>query len=925
MADQLIPHFILEQYKDGYQSSTLQAATLFVDLAGFTQMTAALMWHQKDGVEVLAEALDSVFSPLVREVYQRGGMIPLFAGDGFTAIFPIVEDPSNPHSSIPSMRAAHQAVECAEAIQRELEHKGPMVSTRYGHFHLAAKVGLSYGEVRWGIPGKDGLRCFYFRGEAVNNCAKAEHEAQDGEIVADAHILAVLGPRIRSVPLSANNYYRITAIQERVRVPYSVAIPPRPSRAELAPFISQAVLNMTQQADFRDVCVIFLSFQEPPPDIALSETDTHTFLGAVIDLTEQCGGMVNQLDFGDMGGYFLLLFGAPIAHGDDVNRAAEFLLCLREQGWMLPWRAGVAYGTAWAGRRGGKERMEYGVTGNVVNLACRLFLMAPWDEIWVDAAVHEQLHSSHFFDALGPKKIRGREGDQPVYRLLKENQEATETSLYVSGLVERHSELERLGAWVQPIFANQSAGLFLVHGEAGIGKSHLVREFQRQLGETEVLWIKCVADSTERRPYGPFRYALRRYFRERTDQPLVRDAQYNRALFHLALDNLIEAIAGIGRQGGALIDELDRTSSCLAALLDIRWPGSYFESLPAQSQYYAIMTAFQTFIKALALFQPVILRLDNIHWFDDESLAMLGGLAHHINGSSVAILGTTRYRRNGTPIQLRLDQETPSKEINLSYLSFKGIEQVAAQVIQGEPMPELVAFLAEQTGGNPFFVQQLALDLWERGVIYAQQVGDYVRYGLRKIDSTMPSSISAVLLSRLDRLEPSVKKVVQVGAVLGREFDTAILAALLVDDPNLHRKVKSAQLAGIWRAESDGNRYRFEHALLHDAAYDMQIRAMLRSTHRQVAQTIEKLYRADLAPYYGQLAHHYDQAEEFHLAESWRQKMIAQTPQILPTTQPQPHSSRPIHRNLAHPDHLSVPTGQSPKGVDAHRRQKTMA
>lgn len=867
MADHLIPHFILEQYQRGREKGVFQAATLFIDLAGFTPLTATLMLHQKDGVEVLAEALRSVFAPLVREVYRRGGIIPLFAGDAFTAIFPIVEDTSNSQSFAPHLKSAQQAAACALAIQKRMTHEDGVVSTRYGNFHLAATIGLSYGRVRWGIPGTAALRSFYFCGEAVDNCARAEHLARDGEIVADAHLLAILGTRVVSQSLADANFHRVIDI--RTPLPVASQIPRRPSRAELAPFVPKAILDTRGQAEFRNICAVFLSFQEPP-----TESDLHDFLAAVMNATEQFGGVVNQIDFGDNGGYLLLIFGAPVAHEDDINRATECLLHLRDQNWTLPWRAGVAFGTVWAGTRGGDERAEYGVTGDVVILAHRLFCMAPWHEIWTDSAVYQKLCNSHIFDVLGQQPIKGRGAPQPVYRLLKSSHETTETGLYVPGLLERQPDLMRLESWIQPLHDMRSAGLFLIHGEPGIGKSYLVREFRRRLQDhRDLLWIKCVADSAHKRSFGPFRYALRCYFRERTAQPLVRDAQYNRELFHIALDDLIEALAGKGKRHAGLIAELDRTSSCLAALLDIRWAGSFYESLAPHSRVFAIFNAFQTLVNALAVFQPVVLYLDNVHWFDEESRAMIQILAHGSSDLPTAFLGTTRYSARGVPVQLELDNETSYQEINLSVLSVDGIAQVAAQVIQGDPSPELVIFLAEQTGGNPLFVEQLALDLWERGVIYPQQIDDHLVYGLHKVEFSIPASITSVLVSRLDRLEPAVKGVVQMGAVLGPEFDTAVLSHLVPDDPHLFQKVRSAQLAGIWRADADGTRYFFAHALLRDAAYDMQTRTKLRATHRMAAQAIEKIYQADLSPHAEQLAQHYEQAEDFEAAARWHREV----------------------------------------------------
>ena len=207
----LIPHFILEQHHLGNARGHFQAATLFVDLTGFTPLTETLMRHEKDGAETLAEALREIFSPLVHNVSRRGGIIPIFAGDAFTAIFPVTERSQVALNNLvsPAIDAARRAVNCAQAIQQWMAGEGSTVETRYGTFALAVTAGISFGEVRWGIPGQSATRGFYFRGEAVDGCAAAEHEAEVGEVIVDAKIRQLLGAQIEVAPLADNDFAKL--------------------------------------------------------------------------------------------------------------------------------------------------------------------------------------------------------------------------------------------------------------------------------------------------------------------------------------------------------------------------------------------------------------------------------------------------------------------------------------------------------------------------------------------------------------------------------------------------------------------------------------------------------------------------------------------------------------------------------------------
>jgi len=165
----------------------------------------------------------------------------------------------------------------------------------------------------------------------------------------------------------------------------------------------------------------------------------------------------------------------------------------------------------------------------------------------------------------------------------------------------------------------------------------------------------------------------------------------------------------------------------------------------------------------------------------------------------------------------------------------------------------------EKTGGNPFFIEQLLLDLRERGAVVRRTGSEWVLAD--EEDAEVPTTIGVVLIARLDRLVAQIKAVVQTAAVLGREFEVQVLSQMLRGEEGVPARVRRAEEERIWTALSEV-RYLFRHALLRDAAYDMQLRARLRELHRLAVQAIEQVYAPDLAPYYPDLAYHYGRAEE---------------------------------------------------------------
>jgi predicted ATPase len=165
--------------------------------------------------------------------------------------------------------------------------------------------------------------------------------------------------------------------------------------------------------------------------------------------------------------------------------------------------------------------------------------------------------------------------------------------------------------------------------------------------------------------------------------------------------------------------------------------------------------------------------------------------------------------------------------------------------------------LASKASGNPLFIEQLALDLRERGVLILKSNGMWT-IPAQEVPQ-VPSSISAVLIARLDRLVTEVRMVVYTATVLGHEFEVRVLSAMLKNDAELLTKVQRAETEAIW-SPLDEIRYIFRHALLRDAAYDMQLRSRLRELHRLAEDAIEQVYAADLEPHYADLVYHANRA-----------------------------------------------------------------
>ncbi|MCI0729843.1 MAG: adenylate/guanylate cyclase domain-containing protein, partial [Chloroflexi bacterium] len=176
-------------------------------------------------------------------------------------------------------------------------------------------------------------------------------------------------------------------------------------------------------------------------------------------------------------------------------------------------------------------------------------------------------------------------------------------------------------------------------------------------------------------------------------------------------------------------------------------------------------------------------------------------------------------------------------------LAAADLEQLATEVLGTAVAPGLVKILVERSDGNPFFVEQILFYLREQGLLFADDKGAQDVHTLP--DRALPTDVRTLLTARLDRLTQEVKEVVQTAAVLGREFEVAVLAHILREDQALFNKIQAAEKTAIWTSLNE-LRYLFKHVLLRDAAYEMQLRTR-RLLHQLAAEAIEWLHAAELA------------------------------------------------------------------------------
>ena len=852
----LIPPFVQQALDHDRTQGSLNAFALMIDLSGFTPLTESLMQEGISGAERLSEILNDIFEPLVALVYARGGFIPYFAGDAFTAIFPV---PLN-------RRNALYLLHTAELARGLFGERGG----RFGEgYTIGIKAGLAAGTVEYGIVG-DELLAFYFRGEAVMRAADCQVLAEQQGIVIDNVINTLVEGRNILTEEAGRDVFRLVGEVPDPGSNPDITQRPLPAvRSETATrFLPREIVGYDQAGEFRPVVSVFLSF-----DQVRTHEELDRFATLILRQVRDFGGYFKEVDYGDKGALMVIFFGAPVSYENNAVRALEFALSAQSELEKLAedpdvsfhYRLGMTSGTAFTGIVGGRQRCQYACVGNRVNLAARIMAAADWREILVDNELAET--GSFRFTLKDNILYKGIEPAVPTFTLRGRRQNLGKPN-YGGLLIGRDREVAQLVDFAGPVLGGQGAGVAYVYGEAGIGKSRLTHEVRRQLGDGgEVNWLLGAADQILRKPFNPYIYLLQRIFR----QSLELGPEKNLRRFQFRLNQLRQRLRAADRPGTTTaLQELNRTESVLAALVGITQPRSLWTQLDAQGRYQNTIDAIVNLLTAECLLQPTVLELEDIHWIDDGSVSVTRELLRRTRDQPLLIIATARPDDNGEFRQLLPDTELRNSGVPVTRVEIGAFAETAvremAETFLGQPIAEeFHRVLLRTTNSNPFYLEQV-LEYFRENDLLTEADGQLT---VQDESIKLSSSIQTILTARIDRLSEMVREIVKAAAVIGREFELPVLTEVLRSDTTLSQNdnivgilrqhVETAERGKIWSAMNE-LRYIFRHSLLREAVYGMQLTTRLQQLHQQIAAAIEKIYADNIEERYVDLAFHYEQA-----------------------------------------------------------------
>ncbi|HTO66634.1 MAG TPA: AAA family ATPase [Bradyrhizobium sp.] len=531
----------------------------------------------------------------------------------------------------------------------------------------------------------------------------------------------------------------------------------------------------------------------------------------------------------------LAYFGWPQASEDAAERAVRAGLAVAKAvrslpgaaGRLLEPRIGIATGLVVVGDLLGEgASKEETVTGQTPNLAARLQQAAEPGAVVIAESTRRLVGDLFELAGLGTLQLKGFGEPVQAWRVVGEGRaESRFEALHgaqVAPLVGRDAELDlMLSRWR---LADAGAGqVVLISGEAGIGKSRLVLALRERLQAmpVKVVSYACSPHHTNS-PLFPFVSELERAARFTPDDSSERRLR--------RLEKLL------GEDGGDLPGE---TLPLFADLLGISSePQGAVRDLSPQQRKARLFRTLMMRLERVAAGGPILMVLEDAHWLDPTSRELFDQIVNRLQGLPVLLVAT--FRPEFPLPWIGLSHVTP---VTLNRLPEAQVLALIDQITDGKALPEeLLGQILARTEGVPLFTEELTKAVLEAGILCKTGNRYFLAGPLPSL--AIPLTLHDSLMARLDRLAP-VKEVAQIGACIGREFDHALLAAVVaIPESDLNEaldRLVAAELV-FRRGIAPAMSYVFKHALVRDAAYESLLKRRRQELHARIAAAIETLF-----------------------------------------------------------------------------------
>jgi class 3 adenylate cyclase/tetratricopeptide (TPR) repeat protein len=588
----------------------------------------------------------------------------------------------------------------------------------------------------------------------------------------------------------------------------------------------------------------------------LDPEDVHGLMNRAVDLmlgeVHRYEGTVTQF----LGDGIMALFGAPIAHEDHAQRAVHAALGIRRalepyrddlqrrRGINFDVRQGINTGLVVVGSIGSDLRMDYTALGDTTNVAARLQQAADPGRVVISDVAHRLVSGYFHTRPLGQLLLKGKTDPVDAWEVISARVARTrleiEAERGLTSFVGRERELQLLSRCFEKAKVGHGQVVFVV-GEPGIGKSRLLLEFRRRLGD-EATWLEGRTMSFGRSiAFHPLIDLLKRNFR-------IEEGDVESTIIK-------KVDSGVLRLG----EDLRPILPYLHYLLSVDPGDPAVLNMDPQLRRGEIFTALRHLAVRAAEVRPQVVVYEDVHWMDQATEESLLFAADSVPTSRILQIFTYR-----TGYQHPFGERSYHTRIVLDNLSSGDSAEMAKAILATEQLPEeLNNLIVRKAEGNPFFVEEVVKSLQEIRAV--RRAGNRYVLAKRLEEIFVPDKIQDVIMARIDRLPDAPKKTLQLASVIGREFTRRLvdrLAEIRERTEEFLRELKAIELI-YEKSLFPELAYMFKHALTHEVAYNSLLMQRRKELHRAIGLAIEDLYASRLAEQYEVLGHHFLRAEEW--------------------------------------------------------------
>ena len=572
------------------------------------------------------------------------------------------------------------------------------------------------------------------------------------------------------------------------------------------PSLRETAIPDAESADRRQAAVLFADISGYTTLCARSDPEqVQEMLGRFFDsmdrVVEAYGGRI----FDRAGDAVMAAFGAPVAHGNDAQRALRAALEMHTaaagvpacDGTPLRLHIGIASGEVVAAAISGGGKAKYSITGDTVNLAARLDALAAPGDTLISDALYREVSETVKAETCGAQAIKGFSAPIAVWRV----QGLRETRGEQMPFVGRQAELRQLVGVLDAVRETGIGSTLLVRGDAGIGKSRLVDEFRARAREQG---FDTPAGRVLDFGVGKGQDAIPTVLKELLGlSPLADEGMRNNALQ-----------AGI-EHGLVTEDE----TLFLNEWLDLPQPKpleAIFEAMDNATRLRRESEALTAVLRRAATVRPQLILVEDVHWASPELLRHVAALARAAGLAPMILLLTSRVE--GDPIDKAWRAAIHGSAfitIDLAPLRPKEAQLLAGAIVEASSRFALLCI--ERAEGNPLFLEQL---------LRTARADD-----TPGLAPNVPPTIQSLVLERMDRLRPPDRAALQAAAVLGKRFSLDNLRGVNGDSEANCDVLVAADLV-----RPDGSDFLFAHALIQEAVYASTLKSRRRDLHRAAAR-----------------------------------------------------------------------------------------